>query len=64
MSDKQLLTVREQEFYEFWRKLRNPKPIKAEMARRFGVDRQRVQQLMDRLKKKNWIVEAKSNGRE
>jgi Mn-dependent DtxR family transcriptional regulator len=62
MSAKQLLTVREQQFYEFWRKLKNPKPRKAEMARLLGIERQRVQQLMDRLQKNNWIPVEVKNG--
>jgi hypothetical protein len=55
-NGKQLLTVREQEFFAFWKKLKRPLPSQVEMARRMGFkDRQRVHQLIARLKDKGWI---------
>ena len=53
-KNKQLLTVKEQEFYSFLRKLRS-NISQAEMARRLKLPRQRVHHLLARLREKGWL---------
>jgi biotin operon repressor len=54
-SKADLLTIQEQRFYAFWRQVARYKLPQAELARRFDVSRQRVYQLMERLKAKGRI---------
>ena len=57
-KNKQLLTVKEQEFYAFLRKLRSLRSTaitQAEMARRLKLPRQRVHHLLARLREKGWL---------
>jgi DNA-binding IclR family transcriptional regulator len=54
MDKRPFLTVREQEFYFFLR--RQPKiPRQCDIARAMGIPRQRVHQLMTRLKEKGYF---------
>jgi DNA-binding MarR family transcriptional regulator len=52
-NPKELLTVQEQRFYAFWKK--NRKLSQSEMARRMGVHRQRISQLLERLRQKKYL---------
>jgi DNA-binding MarR family transcriptional regulator len=55
VSEKQLLTIKEQEFYAFVRKYRGKMPKQVEIAQKLNIDRQRVHQLISRLKEKGWM---------
>jgi DNA-binding MarR family transcriptional regulator len=51
-TDKQLLTVREQEFLAFLKRYRGKLPSQIEIASDFGASKQRVYQLIGRLEEK------------
>lgn len=55
VSEKQLLTIKEQEFYAFVCKYRGKMPKQVEIAKKLKLDRQRVHQLISRLKEKGWM---------